>query len=47
MEREYLIRLIRRTGGDLERASQIAGVHRKSVERLLRKHGLKVGELTK
>ncbi len=45
MEREYLIRLIRRTQGDLDRASEIAGVHRKSVERLLRKHGLKVNEL--
>ncbi len=47
MEREYLIRLIRRTNGDLERASQVAGVHRKSVERLLRKHGLKIQTLIK
>jgi DNA-binding NtrC family response regulator len=47
MEREYLIRLIRRTQGDLERAAEIAGVHRKSVERLLRKHGLKVQQIVK
>lgn len=47
MEREYLIRLIRRTQGNLDRASEIAGVHRKSVERLLRKHGLKVNQLIK
>jgi DNA-binding NtrC family response regulator len=45
MEKEYLIRLIRRTQGDLDRASEIAGVHRKSVERLLRKHNLKINEL--
>jgi len=45
MEKEYLMRLIRRTSGDLDRAAEIAGVHRKSVERLLRKHGLKVHEI--
>jgi len=45
MEKEYLMRLIRRTSGDLDRAAAIAGVHRKSVERLLRKHGLKVHEI--
>ncbi len=47
MEKEYLARLIRRTGGDLDRAAEIAGVHRKSVERLLRKHGLKVHEIVR
>lgn len=47
MEKEYLTRLIRRTGGDLDKASEIAGVHRKSVERLLRKHGLKINQLVK
>jgi transcriptional regulator with GAF, ATPase, and Fis domain len=47
MEKEYLIRLIRRTNGDLDRASEIAGVHRKSVERLLRKHSLKINEIIK
>ena len=47
MEREYLVRLIRRTNGDLDHASEIAGVHRKSVERLLRKHGLKLNQLIK
>ncbi len=45
MEKEYLQRLIRRVGGDLDRAAEIAGVHRKSVERLLRKHGLRVQDI--
>ena len=47
MEKEYLQRLIRRTSGDLDKAAEIAGVHRKSVERLLRKHGLKVHEIVR
>jgi DNA-binding NtrC family response regulator len=39
-EREYLVDLLRMTEGDLDLASQIAEVHRKSLERLLRKHQL-------
>jgi DNA-binding NtrC family response regulator len=45
LEREYLIRLIRRTAGDLESASVLAGLHRKSLERLLRQHGLRVDDI--
>ena len=45
MEREYLIRVLKRCGGDLDRASNEAGVHRKSFERLLRQHGIKAGEI--
>ncbi len=45
MEREYLMRLVKRCGGDLDRAAQQAGVHRKSLERLLRQHGLKASDL--
>jgi DNA-binding NtrC family response regulator len=45
LEREYLIRLIKRTGGDLESASTLAGLHRKSLERLLRQHGLRVDDI--
>jgi DNA-binding NtrC family response regulator len=45
MEREYLVRLMRRCGGNIDRASEEAGVHRKSLERLLRQHGLKASEL--
>jgi transcriptional regulator with GAF, ATPase, and Fis domain len=45
MEREYLVRVLKRCGGDLERASVEAGVHRKSFERLLRQHGIKAGDL--
>jgi len=45
MEREYLMRLVKRCHGDLERASVEAGIHRKSLERLLRQHGIKAAEL--
>jgi DNA-binding NtrC family response regulator len=41
LEREYLVRVLRRVGGDVLRASVESGVHRKSFERLLRQHGLK------
>ena len=47
MEREYLVRLLKRCDGDLDRAAQDAGVHRKSLERLLRQHGLKASDLRK
>lgn len=40
VEREYLTRLLALHGGDLDRASSHAGIHRKSLERLLRQHGL-------
>ena len=40
-EREYLEDLLRATDGDLDEAARIAEVHRKSLERLLREHGLK------
>ncbi|MDQ3031848.1 MAG: sigma 54-interacting transcriptional regulator [Myxococcota bacterium] len=45
MEREYLIRVLRRCGGDLDRAAAESGVHRKSFERLLRQHGIKTGDV--
>ena len=44
MEREYLVRVIRRCGGDLDKAAEEAGIHRKSLERLLRQHGLKAND---
>jgi two-component system nitrogen regulation response regulator NtrX len=40
MERDYLLRLIGRYGVDLDSAANHAGVHRKSLERLIRQHGL-------
>jgi DNA-binding NtrC family response regulator len=40
-EREYLAELVRATDGDLDRAAEVAEVHRKSLERLLRKHSLR------
>jgi DNA-binding NtrC family response regulator len=42
-EREYLDDLLRASDGDLDQAAAIAEVHRKSFERLLRKHGLRRG----
>src|SRR5690606_31333568 len=33
MEREYLVRVLRRCGGDLDKATEEAGLHRKSFER--------------
>jgi len=45
MEKEYLLRLVKRCHGDLERASVEAGIHRKSLERLLRQHGIKAADL--
>jgi len=40
VEREYLIRLIARFGSDLDAAARHAGLHRKSLVRLLRQHSL-------
>ncbi|MCB9667806.1 MAG: sigma 54-dependent Fis family transcriptional regulator [Myxococcales bacterium] len=45
MEREYLIRLVRHCEGDLDRAAKEAGLHRKSLERLLRQRGIKAADL--
>jgi DNA-binding NtrC family response regulator len=42
-ERSYLTDLLRATEGDLDEASRIAQVHRKSLERLIRKHKLRGG----
>jgi len=44
MEREYLMRIVKRCGGDLDKAAEEAGIHRKSLERLLRQHGLKAAD---
>jgi DNA-binding NtrC family response regulator len=40
-EREYLGDLLRSVDGDLDQAAEIAELHRKSLERLLREHGIK------
>jgi len=40
-EREYLSELLLATAGDLDEAARTAKVHRKSLERLLRRHKLK------
>ena len=43
LEQQYLRRLLEAAGGDLERAARTAGVHPKSLQRLLRQHGLARG----
>ncbi|MCC7538269.1 MAG: sigma 54-interacting transcriptional regulator [Deltaproteobacteria bacterium] len=45
MEREYLVRILRRTSGNLDAAAAAAGLHRKSLERLLRQHGLRAADV--
>jgi len=45
MEKEYLSRLLQRCDGDLDAAAEQAGLHRKSLERLLRQHGIKASAL--
>jgi DNA-binding NtrC family response regulator len=40
-EREYLEDLVRATDWDLDQAAEIAEVHRKSLERLLREHNIR------
>lgn len=39
-ESSYLVRLLRRTDGNLSRAAALAGVERQNLRALLRKHGL-------
>jgi DNA-binding NtrC family response regulator len=39
-EREYLATLLRRCEGNLSRAARESGLHRKSIERLVKKYGL-------
>jgi DNA-binding NtrC family response regulator len=40
MERQYLEKLLDRCDGDLDRAAEIAGVHKKSLQRLMRMHNM-------
>jgi DNA-binding NtrC family response regulator len=39
-ESSYLIRLLRRTDGNLSRAAALAGIERQNLRALLKKHGL-------
>jgi transcriptional regulator with PAS, ATPase and Fis domain len=40
-EREYLLRLTARTGGNMSRAARLAGIDRTTLYRLMEKHGLR------
>ena len=44
-EKEYLVDLLRRHEFNVSAASRTAEIHRQSLHRLLRKHGIKVSEL--
>jgi len=44
-EREYLIDLLRRHGFNVSAAARTAEIHRQSLHRLLRKHGISASEL--
>ena len=39
-EREYVVQLLRRCGGNITRAGRESGLHRKSIERLVKKYQL-------
>ena len=44
IERAYLLEALRRTGGNVTRAAELAGVNRKFFHRALRRHGLGRGD---
>jgi DNA-binding NtrC family response regulator len=44
-ERDYLVDLLRRHGFNVSSAARTADIHRQSLHRLLRKHGIKASEL--
>ena len=39
-ERGYIEVTLRRAGGNISRAARVSGLHRKSIERLVKKYGL-------
>jgi DNA-binding NtrC family response regulator len=45
-EREYLVRLTSRTGGNMSRAARLAGIDRTTLYRLMEKHGLRREDAT-
>lgn len=44
LERSYLERILKAHDGDMAVAAEHAGIHRKSLERLLRQHGIKAAD---
>jgi DNA-binding NtrC family response regulator len=44
-EREYIRRLLERTGGNMARAARAAGIDRKYMYLLMKKHGMEPGEV--
>jgi transcriptional regulator with PAS, ATPase and Fis domain len=43
-EKEYLLELLRRNDLNVSKAARVAGIHRQSLHRLLKKHGIKASE---
>ena len=43
-EKEYLARLVARTGGNMSRAARLAGIDRTTLYRLMEKHELRRDE---
>jgi DNA-binding NtrC family response regulator len=43
-EKDYLLRLLKRTGNNLSRAAALAGIERHYLRDLFRKHGLRSDE---
>ena len=43
-EREYLMRLLEACAMNVSKASRVAGIHRQTIHRLLRKHGIRLEE---
>jgi two-component system, NtrC family, response regulator HydG len=46
-EREYLTTLLKRCEGNISKAARESGLHRKSIERLLKKYGFDARELAR
>jgi DNA-binding NtrC family response regulator len=44
-EREYITAILRRCDGNISRAARESGLHRKSIERLLKKYSLEARSL--
>ena len=44
-EREYLIELLKRNKKNVTYAAEDAGIDRKSIQRMMKKHGIRIEEL--
>ena len=42
-ERDYLVKLLKRTRGNVTEASKVAGLHRTHIYNLMKRHGISAG----